>query len=197
MSLMFRTVLKWKVKVKLLSRITQCHGIISELAISLAGWGSQAFTTFIQCESCNMFCTEEISCLMGMWFRSPDFRFKSYVMLCGKMATVGLIGTLLENKSSWNFFFLRQKGQYKHKSWTPINSPCKRSSKASACLFPSASEMTECFQTALGSAFFQCQCMLVLPCPVKYIILKCPTGHLLATMFLAVLHPWCPDIKST
>lgn len=95
------------------------------------------------------------------------------------------------------FFFLRQKGQYKHKSWTPINSPCKGSSKASACLFPSASEMTECFQTALGSAFFQCQCMLVLPCPVKYIILKCPTGHLLATMFLAVFHPSCPDRKST
>lgn len=73
--------------------------------------------------------------------------------------------------------------------------PTSTAAKPSAYPFSSASEMTGSFQTELGDAFFQCRCMLVLLCPVKYIILKSPTGHLFAKMFLAILHPSCTEIE--
>lgn len=57
----------------------------------------------------------------------------------------------------------------------------------------SASEMTGSFQTEWGIAFFP---VPVLLCPGKQAILKSPTGHLFATLFLAVLHPSCPKIES-
>lgn len=37
--------------------------------------------------------------------------------------------------------------------------------------------------------------LLALLCPVKCIILKSPTGHLVARMFLAVCHQSCPKIE--
>lgn len=110
---------------------------------------------------------------------------------------LAFIGMLWKTESlGFFFFFLQQKGQYKYKSWTPINSLRKRAAKPCARLFSSASEMTGSFQTKPGSAFFQCRCVLVLLCPVRCTILKSPTGHLFATMFLAVLHPSCPKIES-
>lgn len=142
---------------------------------------SSAQRTYLACWECDS--AHLTSVLRVIWCYVERWLQLAWLVLFWKRKALGI-------------FFQRQKGQYKHKSWTPINSPCKHSSKASACLLPSASEMTGRFLTALGSAFPQCQCVLVLLRPVKYVILKSPTGHLFPTMFLAVLHPSCPDIES-
>lgn len=94
-----------------------------------------------------------------------------------------------------DFFFSDKKGNTSTSLELLLIVPASTAAKPSACLFPSASEMTGSFQTALGTVFFQCRCMLVLLRSVKYIILKSPTGHLFATMFSAVLHPSCPKIE--
>lgn len=142
---------------------------------------SSAQRTYLACWECDS--AHLTSVLRVIWCYVERWLQLAWLVLFWKRKALGI-------------FFQRQKGQYKHKSWTPINSPCKHSSKASACLLPSASEMTGRFLTALSSAFSQCQCVLVLLRPVKYVTLKSPTGHLFPTMFLAVLHPSCPDIES-
>lgn len=99
---------------------------------------SSAQRTYLACWECDS--AHLTSVLRVIWCYVERWPQLAWLVLFWKRKALGI-------------FFQRQKGQYKHKSWTPINSPCKHSSKASACLLPSASEMTGRFLTALGSAF--------------------------------------------
>lgn len=79
-------------------------------------------------------------------------------------------------------------------TWTPINSPCKHSSRLHV-------PVSKCFwndrelSNRTGLCIFPMPTLLALLCPVKCIILKSPTGHLVARMFLAVRHQSHPKIE--
>lgn len=97
------------------------------------------------------------------------------------------MGTVWEEKSFW-IFFSEKEGDASTSLELLIALQAQQQSRVS-----SASEMTGSFQTEWGIAFFP---VPVLLCPGKQAILKSPTGHLFATLFLAVLHPSCPKIES-
>lgn len=117
--------------------------------------------------------------------------FNSYALLWLRIASAGLYCFCLGTEK--HFVPLpHQKGTTS--TWTPINSPCIHSSSLRV-------PVSKCFwndrelSNRTGLCIFPMPTLLALLCPVKCIILKSPTGHLFARMFLAVLHPSCPKIE--
>jgi hypothetical protein len=77
---------------------------------------------------------------------------------------LAFIGTVLEEKSFWLFFFLAVKGTTSTNLELLLIVPASAAAKPRAYPFSSAFEMTGSFQTEPGRAFFPMLTKLVLQC---------------------------------
>lgn len=127
-------------------------------------------------------------------FGVPDRSFNNYAVLLPRMAPAGLDCFCLRTETRFLLPTppLDQKGTTS--TWTPINNPCKHSISLLVPL-PERFWNDREFSNRTRPCVFPMPTVLALLSPVKCIILKSPTGHLFARMFLAVLHPSCPKIE--